>query len=443
MSLESLESVLRRAFADCGRQWPPRPRVIQHSSSNAAPGAQPHIVLIATSCGALADPFFAIPLPGGDICVSDHGNHRIQIVSPHGEVRQTIGNTRGRAVGQFTRPLGLAFSSSGLHVADDTDRVQLFDLDGNALPGFSSLHHKLPATAAATGPAADAEARRLSQPCGLAVGPHGRVYVADRGKHRVVCLDEHGVFAFAFGEKGSGAGQLHDPRGLAVHASQVWVADMCNHRVACFTLRGRHVRTLGQHGTGPGQFQYPAGVALAANLLFVSEYVGGRVQVLSSTGAFLQAVAAPFGGAHACALGADEHTVSVTDSASRLHVFAIARRGEHGPFAPPPAAYDAADSLGPLALALAPDPAADARAALAERRATRRGRVSLALEASDLAGVLGALKQEDVHALLPVALAHAERFPALYRLPAARSADDVVAQRSRPASPPAKAPRRG
>ena len=65
------------------------------------------------------------------------------------------------------------------------------------------------------------ETRRLCQPYGVALGPGGRVYVTDKGKHRVACMDEEGAFAFAFGEKGSGAGQLHDPRGIAVHAMQV------------------------------------------------------------------------------------------------------------------------------------------------------------------------------------------------------------------------------
>jgi len=102
---------------------------------------------------------------------------------------------------------------------------------------------------------------------------------------------------------------------------------MANHRVAVFTLMGAPVCAIGGHGSSPAQFRYPSGVAITSSLLLVSEYIGGRVQVLSPSGAPLQVLHSPFGGAYVCALGADERRVVVTDSRCRLHVFELLKRG--------------------------------------------------------------------------------------------------------------------
>ena len=446
--LVPLGKLLERTFREAGLQWPPAVACTLTQPRGLESGADAYLTLLASSggrgeaSGQFSDPFFAIPLPDGNVCVSDYGNHRLQIVSARGEALQSLCH-RGRRAGELTRPLGLALDSQGLFVADDADRVQKFDHDGHPLRSFWQ------GTRDSTGDSATerlaAEWARLRQPYGVALGPDGRVYVSDRSKHRIAVLNKGGDFSFAFGAKGSGFGQLDEPRGIAVHAMQVYVADMCNHRIALFSPDGTPRRPIGSHGDGPGQFRYPVGVALSADLLLVSEYVGRRIHVLSATGACLQLIHAPFGDAYACALASNEHRVVLTDTRCRLHVFDIRRRGPvafaHTPSPAAPGHRDphngalptelpsesaarGGGSSGPFgtqagsACLAAPGSSSMAGGpAKRARRETRRERIEAALEATDFRGVLDQLTQEDVHVLVPRAYAHAELHPELYQLP--------------------------
>jgi hypothetical protein len=205
---------------------------------------------------------------------------------------------------------------------------------------------------------------------------------------------------------------------------------MCNHRLAVFSLRGRHIRHVGHFGDAPGEFRHPVGVALSADLLLVSEYTGGRLQVLSPTsGECLQLVRAPFEGACLGALGADARRVTVTDSADRLHCFAIRRRGVAAGAASEEndgEEEEGEEEGGPLHLAPVRDAAVENEARVEELRRTRAGRITLALEARDYRGVLESLTKDDVAALVPAANEHAVAHPELYRLPPVRAADDLV-----------------
>ena len=74
----------------------------------------------------------------------------------------------------------------------------------------------------------------------------GRVYVVDAGRGdipdeapAIQVFDAEGRFLAAWGEHGSGEGQLIDPSGLAIDANgDVWVADFGNNRVQQFSPDG-------------------------------------------------------------------------------------------------------------------------------------------------------------------------------------------------------------
>lgn len=233
---------------------------------------------------------------------------------------------------------------------------------------------------------------------------------------------------------------------------------MANHRVAVFTLMGAPVCAIGGHGSSPAQFRYPSGVAITSSLLLVSEYIGGRVQVLSPSGAPLQVLHSPFGGAYVCALGADERRVVVTDSRCRLHVFELLKRGSSS-FDEPSDDFGL-EAIGGGAVttrrAGEPEWTGDAaefvmqpsdapqhvrcprKSSEQEEKGTRTGgkrarmcdrrkRVEIALEASDLKEVLHALTQDDLHALIPRAYAHANEHPEFYMVPLARTSDELMA----------------
>ena len=267
----------------------------------------------------------------------------------------------------------------------------------------------------------------LRQPCGVAVGPGGRVYVSDKGHDRIACFRPDGDFAFAFGRRGRGLGELRDPRGLAVHTGRVFVADMCNHRIAVFSLRGRPLLHYGRYGDGPAELRHPSGVGVAADLLLVSEWNGGRVQVLALDGTFLQSIRQPFGGACLGAIAVDDAgRATVTDSADRLHCFMLERRGRARLVAPPP--DESLEPGGPLLLAAARDTVAEEHARVAQLRRTRAGRIQLALEARDYRGVLESLTSDDMAALVPEANVHEMEHPEHFALPPVRSADALAAE---------------
>jgi len=464
--LQSLVAYLEELYRETCQPWPPPcgPAALPSSTKPAhfAESLAEYLVWRSTRHTMCDAPFFSTPLPEGEVCVSDYGNHAVRILADDDATSLHSLAKGGAGPGELTHPLGLALGSSGkLYVADGAGRVQLFDEYGQCERVYSLQTRAEAATAPGPNEAwlPDGGAKRIgrepspplragelsernpaleppivehggavpSEPCGVALGPGGRLYVSERGHDRIVCFASGGEIAFAFGARGSGLGELHDPRGLAVHAGQVWIADMCNHRIAIFSLRGTPLRTIGRFGEGPAEFRHPVGVALSAELLLVSEYSGGRLQVLTPAGECLQVVRHPsFGGACLCALGADARHLTVTDTASRLHRFDFVRRGTRPAAEPAPLDAEAEGDL--LVLSAARDAGAEARARAVTLRGTRGGRVRLAVEASDYAGVLASLTRDDLAALVPEALAHAAAHPARYQFPPERSADALVAE---------------
>jgi DNA-binding beta-propeller fold protein YncE len=125
----------------------------------------------------------------------------------------------------------------------------------------------------------------LLRPAGIACAD-GLVLVGDTGNHRVVVFAEaDGTFVRAFGARGSGPGQLLLPQGLALAQEQVFVADTGNDRIAVFARTGQHVRDLGGHGSGPGQMLGPLGCALdRRGGLYVADSLNHRVLMLGPDG---------------------------------------------------------------------------------------------------------------------------------------------------------------
>ncbi|MFA5845195.1 MAG: SMP-30/gluconolactonase/LRE family protein [Coriobacteriia bacterium] len=133
---------------------------------------------------------------------------------------------------------------------------------------------------------------RFQQPCGVAVGSTGQVYVVDRYNHRVQRFTASGTFLAAWGSSGSGHGSFIEPDGIAIAPDgSVYVADSGNARVQKFTATGGFVRDWGVVGTGAGQFRYPTGVAVdASGTVWVADGLNGRIQAFDANGRFLRAV---------------------------------------------------------------------------------------------------------------------------------------------------------
>jgi streptogramin lyase len=135
---------------------------------------------------------------------------------------------------------------------------------------------------------------QISLPEGVAIGPDGNVYVVEAGSNRsrVSVWTPTGHFVRAFGDYGSGPGQLNDPKQVAVDgAGFVYVADSGNSRIEKFTPGGQFASSIGQGfsiSAQPDQVSSPQGVTVAPDgTIYAADQQQRRVQHYTADGAFL------------------------------------------------------------------------------------------------------------------------------------------------------------
>jgi sugar lactone lactonase YvrE len=198
--------------------------------------------------GQFRDPIGIAVDGSGRVYIADRTNHRVQVFSNDGTFLRKWGK-QGTGDSQFQEPWGIAVNGSGrVYVADTYNhRVQVFNANGAFLGNWGcprsgddqvNVHFpgtKLPPDAwgsLGTGYG------QFNTPSGITVDGSGRVYVTDRGNHRVQVFDVNGAFlGTGGGVFGTGDGQFKDPFGIAVDRSgRVYVVDLNNNRVQVFSL---------------------------------------------------------------------------------------------------------------------------------------------------------------------------------------------------------------
>ena len=183
----------------------------QGAEGNVDPG-----VSTAYSSG-FTTPYSVSADAAGDMAVADEGAGKVFWIpagSPAGTTPTSIGSN-------FVEPSATAFDANGnLYIADfSTDEiVEIPDVSGALAPASQST--LIPATVVFDGTA-------LNEPSGLAVGPDGRLYIADFGNNRVVSYDLiTGQTAVPI------TTGLKNPWGVAVDASSnIYVANTGNSNV--------------------------------------------------------------------------------------------------------------------------------------------------------------------------------------------------------------------
>lgn len=105
----------------------------------------------------------------GNLYVADTGNHRIQVFSLEGVFLRQFGSFGGED-GKLVSPEGIAFHDGTIYVTDAHHRVQAFSESGAFLCLVGSF----------------GGVGENGHPEGVAIGPGGSIFVADRLKHRVV-----------------------------------------------------------------------------------------------------------------------------------------------------------------------------------------------------------------------------------------------------------------
>lgn len=167
-------------------------------------------------------------------------------------------------------PVVLQRPQSG--VVDQNGRILVTDVSRSAVFVFDPANGRLDVWEYAHG------FSRFLSPSGIALGPAGRVFVADAELRQVVMLDPDG--------KGTvlvDSNQLERPTGLAWDEKEgiLYVSDTQAHQIKVFDMTARLVKTIGLRGEGLGEFNFPTFLALGDERLIVSDTMNARVQIIS------------------------------------------------------------------------------------------------------------------------------------------------------------------
>jgi sugar lactone lactonase YvrE len=216
------------------------------------------------------------------------------------DARVSVLVARGACAGDvcLERPQSLALDGSGGLLIADLLGHRLFRLDlatgtlsvvaGTGIAGTSP-----DGTAAAQSP--------LSGPAGVAVGEDGRIFVAERGGHRVRVVAGGAIRTIAgtgdAGATGDGGpattARLSLPAGIDVRDGALYIADSGNHRVRAVDLAAGTIRAVAGSGSpgfgGDGapaagaQLNRPQDIAATADgaSLFIADSFNHRVRVVN------------------------------------------------------------------------------------------------------------------------------------------------------------------
>ena len=206
----------------------------------------------------------------GEIVVSETGGQhdQISVYSPSGK------KIRTNCVGDSSHSLlGLTCDGDGNIIVgeDKKHSVRKFSPDGKLLASVGSE---------GTGQ------QQFKLPYDVAFNTaNKKVYVADRGNHRIQVLNSDFTFYTTFGECGHDKGQFQLPHGITCDSTgNVYVVDEKNHRIQVFTAEGEFLKMFGQEGNGEGELN---GIALYNNHVFVSDNWNQRISVFTAEGQFV------------------------------------------------------------------------------------------------------------------------------------------------------------
>lgn len=196
-------------------------------------------------------------------------------VPPEGKKESGLVRALRWIVGLFETPDPVVLQRPQAGVVDEEGRILVTDVSRGGVYVFDEANGRLDVWEMASG------LTRFVAPSGIALGPEGRVFVADADLRRVFLLDRRGNGIGVLGRD-----QLERPTGLAWDPEDalLYVADTHAHQIKVFDMTGRLVRTIGERGERPGQFNFPSHLALRHDRLYVSDSMNARVQVISLDG---------------------------------------------------------------------------------------------------------------------------------------------------------------
>lgn len=208
----------------------------------------------------------------GYVYVSDEKLDSILKVSPAGKVIARWGR-KGAGLGRFDGPGDVALDRNGnIYIADlNNERIQKLSPAGKPLAAWSTSVRRLAVDGKGniwgTGGIGVVELSpsgrqittwKVPKPQdtgtneGLALDPHGALYVTDEYFNRIFKLTTTGKLIRAWGKHGQNKGQLDSPEGAALdRKGNLYVAEMGNDRVQKFSPAGKSLATYGDFFTTP------------------------------------------------------------------------------------------------------------------------------------------------------------------------------------------------
>ena len=207
----------------------------------------------------------------------------------HGGLLREFG-TKGEGDGQFQRPCGVAVSTRGqVFVSDHSQhRIQMFTKEGVFFRAFGSKG------------SGDGQFHCPTSMCFMLEHLfEEHLVICDEGNNRVQLFLECGMFVRSFGMEQSQDGSNLTPEFVCSDWRDGSIV-VCGkgendgtefHSVQQFTAAGSYVRTIGSEGDGPGQFRDPQGVCISPyGHVLVADYAKGEVAVFDAAGEYVQSV---------------------------------------------------------------------------------------------------------------------------------------------------------
>jgi DNA-binding beta-propeller fold protein YncE len=276
-----------------------------------------------------------------EVLVTDHYNNRIQKFDGNGKLLahfSVLPNPGGIAIDEAGNIYLGHFPGSSKVKQKYPDRLSMYSAEGKLLHVWGK---------SGTGP------REFDYIGGLALAPHGKLYVADQTNHRVQVLDRDGKFLSMWGKYGRKPGEfagttnpksrVGGPNFLAIDSrGNVYTTESMNGRVQKFTANGEFISAFGGLEDKPGSFggsvkefavlHGPVGICCdRENRLWISA-VSGRIQQFTGEGKYLRGFGEPgtgpgqFMAPHALAVDSRGHLFIVDAFNQRIQKFDVDTR---------------------------------------------------------------------------------------------------------------------
>lgn len=167
----------------------------------------------------------ALTVNGNLIYISDLWGHQVVVVDNQGKLVRKIGSP-GSKDGELKYPQSVVVDKKHRVWVADTgnNRIQVFSREGKFLFGISGKDNQL----------------NLSLLRGMAADSLERILVADAISSKILVFDSSGKRLFSFGGLGSEAQQFKYPMGLWIAKDgRIYIADRGNHKVQVWGYEGR------------------------------------------------------------------------------------------------------------------------------------------------------------------------------------------------------------